>query len=40
MEFWYTGTGGYEGLAYFELWTGFEPWTIQGQIFPGDPPTP
>ena len=37
---WYEGTGGYEGLAYFELWTGFEPWTIQGQIFPGDSPTP
>ena len=37
---WYTGTGGYHGLAYFELWTGQEPWKIQGQIFPGDPPTP
>ena len=37
---WYTGTGGYHGLAYFELWTGQEPWQIQGQIFPGDPPTP
>ena len=37
---WYKGTGGYEGLGYFELWTGFEPWKIQGQIFPGDPPSP
>ena len=37
---WYTGTGGYHGLAYFELWTGQEPWQIQGQIFPGEPPTP
>jgi hypothetical protein len=37
---WYAGTGGYEGLAYFELVTGTGPWTIQGQIFPGDPPKP
>jgi hypothetical protein len=37
---WYKGTGGYAGLSYFELWTGQEPWNIQGQIFPGDPPTP
>jgi hypothetical protein len=37
---WYKGTGDYAGLGYFELWTGFEPWKIQGQIFPGDPPTP
>jgi len=37
---WYKGSGGYEGLAYFELWTGSGPWKIQGQIFPGDPPTP
>jgi hypothetical protein len=37
---WYEGTGGYEGLGYFELWTGFEPWKIRGEIFPGDPPTP
>jgi len=37
---WYRGTGGYAGLSYFELWTGFEPWRIQGQIFPGDPPPP
>jgi hypothetical protein len=36
---WYMGTGGYEGLAYFELWTGSGPWTIQGQLFPGSPPT-
>jgi hypothetical protein len=40
MEFWYRGTGGYEGLSYFELITGSEPWKIQGQIFPGDPPPP
>ena len=37
---WYKGAGGYEGLAYFELWTGSDPWKIQGQIFPGNPPTP
>ena len=37
---WYRGTGGYGGLSYFELWTWYEPWKIQGQIFPGDPPTP
>jgi hypothetical protein len=37
---WYKGTGDYAGLSYFELWTGQEPWKIQGQIFPGDPPTP
>lgn len=37
---WYKGTGGYAGLAYFELLTGTGPWTIHGQIFPGDPPTP
>lgn len=40
IAFWYTGTGGYTGLSYFELWTGKEPWTIQGQIFPGDAPNP
>jgi hypothetical protein len=40
MEFWYKGTGGYEGLSYFELITGSEPWKIRGQIFPGDPPPP
>jgi hypothetical protein len=40
IAFWYRGIGAYAGLAYFELWTGQEPWTIQGQIFPGDPPTP
>jgi hypothetical protein len=40
IAFWYTGTGGYAGLSYFELWTGRDPWEIQGQIFPGDPPTP
>jgi hypothetical protein len=37
---WYRGTGGYAGLSYFELWTGFEPWKIRGQIFQGDPPPP
>lgn len=37
---WYKGTGGYAGLSYFELWTGDGPWTIEGQIFPGNPPTP
>jgi hypothetical protein len=37
---WYKGTGGYAGLSYFELWTGREPWKIQGLIFPGDPPSP
>ena len=35
---WYRGTGGYAGLGYFELWTGKDPWTIRGQVFPGDPP--
>jgi hypothetical protein len=40
MEFWYRGTGGYEGLSYFALVTGSEPWTLQGQILPGDPPPP
>ncbi len=34
MVFWYKGTGGYEGLSYFELITGSEPWKIEGQIFP------
>ena len=40
MVFWYRGTGGYEGLSYFELITGSEPWKIQGQVLPGDPPPP
>jgi hypothetical protein len=40
MELWYRGTGGYEGLSYFALITRSEPWKIQGQIFPGDPPPP
>jgi hypothetical protein len=40
IAIWYKGTGGYAGLSYFELWTGQEPWQLQGQIFPGDPPTP
>ena len=39
---WFTGTGGYEGLAYFELRTGTGPGStagsIQGLVFPGDPP--
>jgi hypothetical protein len=37
---WYTGTGGYAGLSYFQLLTGHDPWRIQGQIFPGVPPIP
>jgi len=37
---WYTGTGGYAGLSYFEMVTGTDYWKIQGQIFPGDPPMP
>jgi len=38
---WYRGTGDYKGLAYFESVTGLCcTWEIQGQIFPGDPPTP
>jgi len=36
---WYKGSGGYEGLGYFELWTGNSPYKIEGLIFPGDPPT-
>lgn len=38
IAFWYKGTGGYAGLSYFALWTGKDPWTIRGQVFPGDPP--
>jgi hypothetical protein len=38
---WYRGTGDYEGLAYFMSVTGLCcTWKIQGQVFPGDPPTP
>ena len=38
---WYAGTGGYAGLTYFQLLTGHAPtWKFQGQIFPGNPPTP
>ena len=47
---WCKGTGGYAGLAYFELTTSNDPFgrvppevsyrAINGQIFPGDPPTP
>jgi len=40
IMYWYKGTGGYAGLSYFQLLTGQEPWTIRGQIFPGDPPPP
>jgi hypothetical protein len=40
IEIWYTGTGGYAGLSYFEQWTEADPWQLQGLIFPGDPPTP
>ena len=40
IAIWYKGTGDYAGLSYFELWTGSDPWDIQGQVFPGDPPTP
>ena len=38
IEIWYTGIGGYAGLSYFEQWTDANPWTLQGLIFPGDPP--
>jgi hypothetical protein len=37
---WFKGTGGYAGLACFTLESGWGPWTIAGQIFPGAPPTP
>jgi len=37
---WWTGSGGYSGLTFFDLVTGKGPWTIQGQIFPGSPPKP
>lgn len=37
---WFIGKGGYAGLTLFELTTGSGPWTIEGQIFPGKPPTP
>jgi hypothetical protein len=37
---WYKGSGGYAGLSYFEQWAERDPWTVQGLIFPGDPPTP
>jgi hypothetical protein len=40
IVWWWTGTGGYAGLTCFEVVTGFGPWTIQGQIFPGSPPQP
>jgi hypothetical protein len=40
ITIWYTGTGAYAGLSYFEQWTGADPWKLQGLIFPGDPPTP
>jgi hypothetical protein len=38
ITIWYTGTGAYAGLSYFELWTDAAPWQLQGLIFPGDPP--
>jgi hypothetical protein len=37
---WFVGTGSYAGLSYYQLTTGNGPWIIQGQIFPGKPPTP
>jgi hypothetical protein len=40
IAIWYKGTGGYAGWSYLELLTGQEPWTIQGQVFSGNPPTP
>ena len=40
ITYWYTGTGAYKGLTYFEELTGTEPWTMRGQIYPGSPPTP
>ena len=40
IVFWYTGTGAFSGLTYFELLTGGPTWTIWGQVFPGSPPTP
>lgn len=40
ITIWYTGTGGYAGLSYFEQWANADPWTLEGLIFPGDPPTP
>jgi hypothetical protein len=40
ITYWWTGTGGYDGLAYFEQTTGTSPWPIRGMIFPGDPPNP
>lgn len=39
IVFWWTGTGGYEGLAYFSHASGWAPWKVEGQVFPGDPPT-
>lgn len=36
---WYTGTGEYAGLSYFEQITGKGPWRVQGMIFKGEPPT-
>jgi hypothetical protein len=40
ITWWWTGTGGYAGLTYFELVTGTGGWTVRGQIFPGVPPQP
>ena len=39
ITIWWTGTGGYAGLTYFELLTGDSPWKLQGLIFPGAIPT-
>ena len=51
MVMWFTGTGSYKGLAYFELVTAVDPSTgsatsndnvlaTRGLIFPGPLPTP
>jgi hypothetical protein len=40
VAFWWTGTGSYAGLTYFELVSGAGQKTVQGEIFPGSPPKP
>ncbi len=40
IDYWYTGTGAYKGLTYFQALTGAGPWTVHGQIYPGTPPKP
>jgi hypothetical protein len=44
LTFWFTGTGGYEGLSYFMRFAcGATPGLTvptEGMIFPGEPPTP